>query len=500
MNCIKTDFLVIGAGGGLIAALRAKQCGVENVLVIEKQNRVGGVSVMASGVCAVGSRRQDGARNTEGSLFTEIMDKSQWAADPYVVRAFVKNTGKFMNWVEDLGIIADIVPERDRCFLLKNGYTKRNGRNTTAMGDAIIDEVYGRIKESEIQVMLETSATRLLQDDTGRITGAIAVDAEGNEIEISANAVLIAAGGFCDNAEMKKKYCARFFDPEKPWEMDINFHTYMGEGINMALAAGSRPDPHIDIVVGGPTHHGPMSISEAALNPLVIVVNKLGRRFMAEKLGNDGYFAAANQPDATCYAVFDDAAIEPLVEELRLNKRYVPNEKEIPRMVTLREDLEKAASDGATEFLGQRKEKAMCRAETVEELASFIGCDPDVLKMTIQNYNHYCETGVDEELYKDSEWLRCPIRKAPFYALKMMRFNQCTHGGISIDEKMQVIKDDWRTPIPGLYASGDGASGWCSELGWLGMTSLTWAFNSAFMSGENAAAYIKALKNHKSQK
>jgi succinate dehydrogenase/fumarate reductase flavoprotein subunit len=77
--------------------------------------------------------------------------------------------------------------------------------------------------------------------------------------------------------------------------------------------------------------------------------------------------------------------------------------------------------------------------------------------------------------------------------MKMMRFNQCTHGGISIDEKMQVIKDDWRNPIPGLYATGDSASGWCSELGWLGMTSLTWALNSGYMAGENAAEYIAAL-------
>ena len=162
-------------------------------------------------------------------------------------------------------------------------------------------------------------------------------------------------------------------------------------------------------------------------------------------------------------------------------------------MVTLREDLEKVLSAGGTEFHGTFKAKAMCRADTVEELAEFIGCDPARLKKTIEDYNRYVENGVDEEMFKDPEYLRLPIKTAPFYAMRMMRFNQCTHGGISIDEKMQVIKDDWRTPIPGLYATGDGASGWCSELGWLGMTSLTWALNSGFMAGENAAEYIAAL-------
>ncbi len=495
MKTMKTDLLVIGAGAGLIGALRASECGVNDIVVLEKQKRVGGVSVMACGVSAVETKRQKemNCYHTKGVLFTEIMEKSGWAADAHVVRAFVEVSGRFMEWVESKGIVADIVPERDRCFLLKNGYVKRNSKKTENMGDAIIDEVTAQAKERGIQILLETPAKTLIQDENGTVIGATATTKDGEELSIEAKAVIIAAGGFCDDSEMKKKYCARFFDPEKPWEMDINFHTYTGDGIKMALAAGSRPDPHVDIVVGGPSHHGPMSISEAALNPLSVVVNKMGRRFMPEVLGNDGYFAAANQPDATCYAIFDDAAIEPLVEELRLNKRYVPNEKEIPRMVTLRKDLEETIAAGSTDFHGMKKVNGICRAETIEELAAFIGCDSKVLKTTLDNYNRYCENGVDEEMYKDPQYLRCPVKTAPFYAMKMMRFNQCTHGGISIDEKMQVIRDDWRTPIPGLYASGDSASGWCSELGWLGMTSLTWALNSSFMAGENAAEYISSL-------
>jgi fumarate reductase flavoprotein subunit len=498
MREMQTDLLVIGSGGGLIAALRAKECGVKDVIVLEKQKRVGGVCVMACGVSAVGTERQkargDKQQHDEARLFTEMMEKSGWAADPYVVRAFVANSGTFMEWVESKGIHPDIVEERDRCFLLKTPHKKRTGKETSDLGNAIIDEVYAQALEQGVQVLLETPATSLLQDESGKVIGAMAKEKDGTEVKITAKAVILSAGGFCDNKEMRKKLCGRFFDPEKPWEfMPFESDIYMGEGIQMALAAGSRPDPHVDIVVGGPTHHGPMSVSEAALSPLVIVVNKLGRRYMAEVLGNDGYFAAANQPDAESYAIFDDAAIEPLVEELRLNKRYVPNEKEIPKMVTLREDLEKTLAAGGTEFHGTFKTKALCRAETIEELAEFIGCDAARLKKTIEDYNHYVETGVDEEMFKDPQWLKLPIKTAPFYAMKMMRFNQCTHGGISIDEKMQVIKDDWRNPIPGLYATGDSASGWCSELGWLGMTSLTWALNSGYMAGENAAEYIAAL-------
>ncbi len=104
MQELFTDLLVIGSGGGLVAALRAQECGVEHIIVLEKQKRVGGVCVMACGVSAVGSTKQlargEKQIHDAGKLFWEIMDKSGWAADPYVVRAFVDNTGHFMDWVE----------------------------------------------------------------------------------------------------------------------------------------------------------------------------------------------------------------------------------------------------------------------------------------------------------------------------------------------------------------------------------------------------------------
>ena len=54
------------------------------------------------------------------------------------------------------------------------------------------------------------------------------------------------------------------------------------------------------------------------------------------------------------------------------------------------------------------------------------------------------------------------------------------------DEDTQVIRPDG-TVIPGLYAVGDAASTWYTR-GVLGpMTELTWAVNSGFFAGEQAA-------------
>ncbi|MDR9824902.1 glycosyltransferase, partial [Vibrio sp. FNV 38] len=45
------------------------------------------------------------------------------------------------------------------------------------------------------------------------------------------------------------------------------------------------------------------------------------------------------------------------------------------------------------------------KADTIEELAEQIGIDPAALKETVDQYNGFCETGVDEEFGKDGSEL-----------------------------------------------------------------------------------------------
>jgi len=47
-----------------------------------------------------------------------------------------------------------------------------------------------------------------------------------------------------------------------------------------------------------------------------------------------------------------------------------------------------------------------------------------------------------------------PVKKGPFYAIFQQRFMQCTHGGIIVNAKHEVL-DTRGNVMPGMYAGGD---------------------------------------------
>ncbi len=47
-----------------------------------------------------------------------------------------------------------------------------------------------------------------------------------------------------------------------------------------------------------------------------------------------------------------------------------------------------------------------------------------------------------------------PVKKGPFYAIFMQRFRQCTHGGIIVNSRHEVL-DTRGNVMPGMYAGGD---------------------------------------------
>ena len=87
-----------------------------------------------------------------------------------------------------------------------------------------------------------------------------------------------------------------------------------------------------------------------------------------------------------------------------------------------------------------------------------------------------------------------PIQHGPFYAVKQKLFHENAVGGINIDENTNVTKNG--AAIPGLYAAGDTTRG-IMVAGDIGVTyiemvfsALTYAFNSGYIAGTEAANYI----------
>ncbi len=88
-NSLKTDIVVVGAGGcGLAAALTAAEAGAR-VIVFEKQKSPGGSSNFFTGTFAVESKlqREKFIMYTRDEAFQAIMEYTHWKANARLVRA-----------------------------------------------------------------------------------------------------------------------------------------------------------------------------------------------------------------------------------------------------------------------------------------------------------------------------------------------------------------------------------------------------------------------------
>ena len=155
-----------------------------------------------------------------------------------------------------------------------------------------------------------------------------------------------------------------------------------------------------------------------------------------------------------------------------------------------------------------RSEGPAYRADTLEELAEKLHMDPQVFCASIAAYNDGLKTKKSPAMPFDMPEGEAgnpsfedegpglpppppaePIEQGPFYAFLGQRFAEGAFGGVMTDEDIRVIRPDG-TVIPGLYAVGDAASTWYTR-GVLGpLTELTWAVNSGFIAGENAAREV----------
>jgi fumarate reductase flavoprotein subunit len=129
-------------------------------------------------------------------------------------------------------------------------------------------------------------------------------------------------------------------------------------------------------------------------------------------------------------------------------------------------------------------------ANSWNDIAGWMGCDPAVLNASINEYNAACDDKHDRLFAKDPRYL-LPMRTTPYYAVKGHLGLCDAYGGVKINENMEVL-DAGDRPIPGLYAAGSTAGCWESESYCYRLTGhlVGFALNSGRIAGENAVQYL----------
>ncbi|OBJ62419.1 FAD-binding protein [Mycobacterium asiaticum] len=284
----------------------------------------------------------------------------------------------------------------------------------------------------------DTALVDLVVDD-GKVVGAVVENAGRRAAIRTRRGVLLAAGGFECNEELRRRYGVP----------GVARDTMGGPGSRgLALEAGIAAGADTDLLdqawwSPGMTH--PDGRSAFALwFTGGIFVNQDGNRFVNESRAYDraGREIIAQLQDGSLtlpyWMIYDD------------------REGEVPPV--------KAANVSIVETQKYVDAGLWHTAGTLEELAAKIGVPPDALVATVARFNGFAATGVDEDFGRGDEAFDrafsggasplVPIDRPPFHAAAFGISDLGTKGGLRTDTAARVL-DRSGNPIPGLYAAGN---------------------------------------------
>lgn len=402
------DVVVIGAGAaGLSAAVEASKAGADT-LVIEKMPKVGGNTAISSGnIYVTGSETQDelglGDNGTPEELTQFLMDQAEGHANRDLISFVSERSGQTLDWlVKDIGVeVKHREPESsDRAVISETS------------GVGITDKLSERALEQETEIMVDTEATELIEED-GRVVGVKAKH-KNDEVIIHAKSVVFASGGYDGTDEAKAKYAPG----------SVGHHTFASPGnVGDAIEMVKPLDGKI-LLKGGLS--GIHLVDGQALNSPIASLRMIHHGVGVTDLG----YRYANESMTSAFDYYNPMVKTGRDQFFNIVDSSIENEK-----------LEQAVEEGAA-----------YKAETIEEVAELAGIPEYTLKTTIEEYNKAVENGVDEEFGKDSEDM-IPLTKAPFYAVKITPNTNGSFGGLVTDLETHVLNES-NEPIPGLYAAG----------------------------------------------
>ena len=476
----EVDVVVVGAGAtGLPAAVTLAEGGAK-VAVFEKQRSLGGTANFLHGTFAVESdmQRERFIEISRDDAFKSIMDYSHWRANPRLVRAIVNESGPTIRWLQERGVVFT-----DATINMLG--SPRTYHVVKGKGEAIVKALATVAKEKGVEILPGVPVTGLLKEG-GRIRGVV-VDDDGEEIEVSCKAVMIATGGYANNKEWIKKYSG--------FELGVNLTPIgntgkTGDGIRMAWEAGAAEEgiETIEMFRVGPVGDEfamGCNLEQATAQPDLWVTAK-GERFCDETITfwdtPVGNAQSRYKKDGYTFSIFDDSSIQRWMErglDKGVGVEFPPGYK----LTNLHKEIQAAIDNGSAEVLA---------ADSLEDLAAQIEVDPGVLGATVEEYNGYCAQGWDELFAKDRRYLR-PLVGPRFYAVRARTVFLGTMGGIRVNGKMEVV-DKKDGVIPGLYAGGFDAGGMYGDSYPIKSSSglaSSFALNSGRIAGKSALRYLR---------
>lgn len=438
------DLVAIGGGfAGLCAAVRGAELGLRTA-VLEAGLDEGYLcsSRWAGGIFHVSYHD---VKLSPDELVAAINHQTGGEADRELATAIAADAGRTVDWLASQGAaFTQASPIGWHRFTLAPPRAAVAGQDWQGRGpDRLLGELRRRLEERQGRLLLgaRAAALRLEHDQVVGVTA----HRGGAVLDIGADAVVIADGGFPGNAELFRKHIG----PRPDRVLMRHAGTAIGDGLKMAAEAGAA-------LIGLDRFYGHLLSREAmentdlwpypqidAVATAAIVVDRRGARIIDEGLGgisiaND----LARLDDPLCATVICDA---PIWETAGKAAQIPPN----PQLL----------EGGGT----------LHRADTLAALAEAAGLPPQDLAGTVAEYNdavrfNRLQTLLPERSTRSGDPRR--IETPPFFAIPICAGITNTMGGIAIDGNGRVKRPDG-SAIARLYAAG-GATGGLEGGGALG--------------------------------
>ncbi|MGW5657983.1 FAD-dependent oxidoreductase [Streptomyces humi] len=493
------DVVVVGSGGGgLIGAYVAASRGLRTLL-IEKTDRVGGTTAYSgAGIWYPGSaplRRagiEEGPEDARSYLRSVVADESRehlqdayLDAGPRLIDELEQNPW-FQSFVHapvpdyfasspgatsaGRTIFPPDVPVAelgDRAELVRGSIPRERWGvergEVLGGGRALIGRALAAFLETGNGTLRLNTRLESLVLEGDRVVGVTATSGDEEITFRAGRGVLLAAGGFERNAELRAKY--------HPVPLDGSWSNGCPANTGDALLAGTAVGAATDLL--DEAWYAPGLVQPDGL-PVFhsgtrggIWVNGAGERFMNETRPYDqaGHemvrlHSTTGVSHIPCHWVFD---------QRMLDRDSFGGDPEQPPNPAWFES------------------GALKKADTLEELAELIGVPYEALRKTVEEFNGYADSGVDEQFHRgETPWdqmcchivgfpagpvmnylakntpglanqLLLPIGTGPFYAATIVLSDIGTKGGLKTDENARVLRADGGV-IPGLYAAGNTAA------------------------------------------
>lgn len=444
----KADVVIIGSGAtGLTAAITAHDKGAK-VIVLEKMPITGGNSQLAAGgmnACETKYQKEKGIKDTCQIMYDDTMKGGKNLNDPELVKILANKSASSVDWLTSIG--ADLSDVGRMGGASVNRTHRPSGG--AAVGAHIVKVLRKNAEDRKIDVRVNSRVVKILEDKKGRTTGVLVEGKHSKLYEISAKAVIIAAGGFSANPEK-----VAYYQPSFKGMTSSNQPGATGDGEDLGTGAGGYLIDMKEIQIHPTVAAGSrILITEAVRGNGAILVNREGKRFVNELTTRDAASAAIlAQKGKSAFLVFDEGIHKSL--------------KQIDGYFVL---------------------KLVVEGETLKDLAAKIGAPADALQATIDAYNKAYDQKNDPEFKRPD--IPLPIKTPKYYAIEVMPGVHYTMGGLKINTVSQVMSKDGK-PIPGLFAAGEGTGG-VHGANRLGGNSISQTITFGRIAGENAAKLAK---------